>query len=69
MPFQVLEKFLQVRRDGVSVSAEFPAQFVGNLIFGAVLLQEFEHARAHEIQPIHLAMDNFEDDSAVSVVC
>ena len=64
MPFKVREKCLQVRRDGLSIRAEFLAQFVGNFVFRAVLHQEFEHAGADEVQPKHPAVEDVENDGA-----
>jgi hypothetical protein len=66
---EMREKFLKVGNNGLPRYSERLADFVSDLLFGIGLLQKFEHPRAHEVQPIHLSMEDIKDDSAVLVVC
>jgi len=68
MLLEMREKFMKICRDRFPRCTELLAQFFGDLCFRAALFQELEHARAHEVQPEHLSMEDVEDDGAVLVV-
>jgi hypothetical protein len=68
MLLEMREKFLKIGYDGLPRHSEGAADFVGYLLFGIGLLQKFEHPRTHEVQPIHLSVENIEEDSPVLVV-
>ena len=65
---EMREKFLKVGYHGLPRYSEGLADFVGDLLLGVGLLQKFEHPRAHEVQPIHLSVEDIKDDSAVLVM-
>ena len=65
---EMREKFMEIYRDRFPRHTELFAQFVGYLCFRAALFQELEHARAHEVQPEHLSVEDVEDDGAVLVM-
>jgi hypothetical protein len=62
------EKFLEVRCNGLSTDAEFLAQLFGNLSFRVALFQKLQHPRTDEIQPVHLPVEDVEDDGSVLTV-
>jgi hypothetical protein len=68
MPFKVREKFLQVRVDDLSIRAELLAQLIRNLAFFATQFQQFEHARADEVQPKHPSVEDVENDGSILIV-
>ena len=68
MFFEMREKFPEIRCDGFLRRSELLAQLVDDLCFRASLFQKLEHARAHEVQPEHLSVQDVEDDGAVLVV-
>jgi hypothetical protein len=68
MFFEMREKFLEIRCDGLTSDTEFLAQLAGNLYFRAALFQKLEHPGRYEIQPEHLSVQDVEDDGTVLVM-
>ena len=68
MRFEIGEKFLKIRGDGLARDAEFAADGIGDLYVRTSLFQEFEHAGTDKVQPVHLSVKDVQDDSAICVV-
>lgn len=68
MFFEVKHEFPQVLNYDFPADPKLCAQSLRNLFFAVALPEEFEDARANEVQTEHLAFANMENNCSILIV-
>jgi hypothetical protein len=66
--FKMREELLKVCGHDFARDGKLLADGIDDLFVRETMFQEFQHAGTDEVQPIHLAVKDVEDDSAVWVM-